>query len=124
MDITFTEKKENSLLGRTEVKGMLTFEGATPSNAQVSEAIAKHFKTEVANVVLRKVHTKYSKHEATVEGVVYTTLDARKKMERLTPQQKKKLEEEMKKAAEENKSSHSVRDVPEGTKAKEAAKSE
>ena len=30
----------------------------------------------------------------------------------------------MKKAAEENKSSHSVRDVPEGTKAKEAAKSE
>ena len=103
MDLTLTEKKENVLLGRTEVKGLLKFEGATPSNAQISEALATQFKTDAGNVVVRHVYTTYSKREAQVEGVVYNSVEARKKMERLTPQEKKKLEEERKKAAEEKK---------------------
>jgi len=103
MDLALTEKKENVLLGRTEVKGTVKFEGSTPSNGQVTEALAKHFNTDPGNVVVRHVYTKYSKQEARLEGVVYNSLEARKKMERLTPQQKKKLEEEKKKAAEEKK---------------------
>lgn len=103
MDLTLTEETENPLLGRTEVSGVVKFEGATPSNAQVTEALANHFKTDAGNVVLRHVYTKYSKHEAFIEGVIYSTSEARKKSERVTPQQKKKLEEEKKKAAEEKK---------------------
>ncbi len=103
MDLTLTKKKENPLLGRTEVGGVVKFEGATPSNAQVTEALAGYFKTDAGNVVLRHVYTKYSKHEAFIEGVVYSTSEARKKSERATPQQKKKLEEERKKMEEEQK---------------------
>lgn len=103
MDLTLTEKKENPLLGRTEVRGVVKFEGATPSNAQVVEALVSHLKTDASHVVLRHIYNKYSKHEAKFEGVVYGSVDASKKAERLTPQQKKKLEEERKKAAEEKK---------------------
>ncbi len=103
MKVTFTEKKDNTLLGRTEVAGVVAFEGATPSNAQVTEALAAHFKTDAGNVVLRHVHTRYSKHEAGFDAAVYNSAEARKKMERITPQQKKKLEEERKKAEEEKK---------------------
>ena len=118
MDLTLTEKNENPLLGRTEVEGLVKFEGATPSNAQITEALAKHFKTDAGNVVPRHVYTKYSKHEAFIEGVVYSTSEARKKSERITPQQKKKLEEERKKAEEEKKK------AAEEKKAKEAAGAE
>lgn len=93
-----------------EVTGVVAFEGATPSNAQVVEALASQLKSDVNQVVLRHIYNTFSKHEAKFEAFAYASADARKKAERLTPQQKKKLEEEMKKAAEEKK------------KAKEAAK--
>jgi len=112
MNITINTKHENPLLHRVEVQGVVSFEGATPSNAQMVEALASQLKAEASQVVLRHIYNKYSKHEAKFEGVVYSSVDARKKAERLTPQQKKKLAEEMKKAAEEKK------------KAKEAARSE
>ena len=110
MNITINTKHENPLLHRVEVQGVVAFEGATPTNAQVTEALASQFKTDASHVVLRHIYNKYSKHEAKFEGVVYGSVDARNNAERLTPQQKKKLAEEMKKAAEEKK------------KAKEAAK--
>lgn len=103
MNITINTKHENPLLHRVEVQGVVAFEGATPSNAQMVEALASQLKADVTHVVLRHIYNKYSKHEARFEGVVYNSVDARKKVERLTPQQKKKLEEEMKKAAEEKK---------------------
>jgi len=103
MNITINTKHENPLLHRVEVHGVVAFEGATPSNAQVIEALAQQMKTDASHVVLRHIYNKYSKHEAKFEGVVYNSVDARKKAERLTPQQKKKLAEEMKKAAEEKK---------------------
>ncbi|MDP3698918.1 MAG: hypothetical protein Q8R47_04990 [Nanoarchaeota archaeon] len=103
MDITITNKHENPLLHRVEVEGVVAFEGATPTNAQVVEALAQQLKADPTTVVLRHIYNKYSKHEAKVEAVVYASVDARKKAERLTPQQKKKMEEEMKKAAEEKK---------------------
>ena len=103
MNITITTKKDNPLLQRVEVQGVIAFEGATPKNTQVLEALATQFKTEAGNIVLSHIYNKYSKHEAKFEAVVYTSAEARKKVELLTPQQKKKREEEMKKAAEEKK---------------------
>ncbi len=103
MNITINTKHENPLLHRVEVQGVVAFEGVTPTNAQVTEALASQFKTDASHIVLRHIYNKYSKHEAKFEGVVYASVDARRKVERLTPQQKKKQEEEMKKAAEEKK---------------------
>ncbi len=112
MELTLTEKKDNVLQERMEVKGTVKFEGSTPSNAQISEELAKQLKTDVGKVVLRHIYTTYSKHEAKFEGVVYNSAEGRKKTERRTPQEKKKMAEEIKAAAEEKK------------KAKEAAKKE
>ena len=109
MNITINTKHENPLLHRVEVQGVVSFEGATPSNAQMVEALASQLKAEASQVVLRHIYNKYSKHEAKFEGVVYASADARKKAERLTPQQKKKLAEEMKKAAEEKKKAKETR---------------
>jgi ribosomal protein S24E len=103
MNITINAKHENPLLRRIEVSGVVTFDGATPTNAQVAEALASQFKVDASHVVLRHIYNKYSKCEAQFEGAVYGSFDARKKVERLTPQQRKKQEEEMKKTAEEKK---------------------
>ncbi|MEK6809847.1 MAG: hypothetical protein AABY40_04175 [Nanoarchaeota archaeon] len=103
MNITINQKNENPLLHRLEVAGVVVFEGATPSNTQVVEALASQLKTDASQVVLRHIYNKFSKHEARFEAVAYASADARNKAERLTPQQKKKLEEEKKKAAEEKK---------------------
>ena len=112
MNITITNKHENPLLHRVEVHGVVAFEGtATPSNAQVVEALASQLKADASQIVLRHIYNKYSKHEADFEAVAYASVEARGKAERLAPQQKKKMEEEKKKAVEERK------------KAKEAAPS-
>ena len=103
MNITINIKNENPLLHRVEVQGVVAFDGATPTNAQMIEALAAQLKADASHIVLRHIYNKYSKHEAKFEAVAYSSVDARKKAERLTPQQKKKLEEEMKKAAEEKK---------------------
>ena len=103
MNITINTKHDNPLLNRVEVEGVVAFEGATPTNAQVVEALAQQLKADQAHIVLRHIYNKFSKHEAKFEGVVYNSTEARQKVERLTPQQKKKMEEEMKKAAEEKK---------------------
>lgn len=103
MNITITTKNENPLLHRVEVQGVVAFEGATPSNAQMVEALASQLKAEGSQIVLRHIYNTFSKNEAKFDAVAYNSADARKKAERLTPQQKKKLEEERKKAAEEKK---------------------
>ncbi len=103
MNITINNKHDNPLLNRVEVEGVVAFDGATPTNVQVVEALAHQLKADPSTIVLRHIYNKYSKHEAKFEGVVYPSAEARQKVERLTPQQKKKQEEEMKKAAEEKK---------------------
>ena len=101
MNITINTKNENPLLQRVEITGVVVFEGATPSNAQVVEALAAKVKADVSQVVLRHIYNTFSKHEARFEAVAYASVDARKKTERLTPQQKKKIEEESERSSEE-----------------------
>ncbi len=101
MQINITEKKVNPFLKRTEIKGIVSFEGATPSNAQLAEAIGKdaHAK-DVSLVVMKHIYTRFSHREAKVEAVVYDTLDAKKLTEKNTKHMKKQAEEAAKKVAE------------------------
>ncbi|MFH0701559.1 MAG: hypothetical protein V2A62_03930 [Candidatus Woesearchaeota archaeon] len=101
MQVDITEKKQNPFLKRTEVKGKVTFEGATPSNVQLGEAIAKEMKAkEVECVVVKQIHTAFSLREANFVAFVYDTVDARKKTEKLTTQERKKIAEAKKAAGE------------------------
>lgn len=91
MHITITEKKDNPFLKRVEMKGTLVFEGATPSNAQVGEALAKELKAASAElVVMKHVYTKFSHQEADFTAVAYHTPEAKKLTEKL-PKKKKSV---------------------------------
>jgi ribosomal protein S24E len=103
MEVKIANKTENSLLGRIEVTGIVDFEGTTPSNAQVAESLAKEFKTDIAQVVMKKVYTKFSQQEADFLAFVYKSEEERMKVERVTKHMKKKIEEARKKAEEEAK---------------------
>ena len=61
MNITINTKHDNPLLNRVEVEGVVAFEGATPSNAQVVEALASQLKTDAGQEVLRHIYNKFSK---------------------------------------------------------------
>ncbi len=103
MQLTIETNNKNPLLGRTEVQGKLTFTGATPSNADVQNEIAKQLKVDAALVVVKHVHTVFSSQEASVEAVAYDSAQAQQKAEKMTKHLRKKAEEEAKIKAEEEK---------------------
>ncbi len=94
MQVNIQEKKNNPFLKRVEVTGKITFEGATPSNAQLSEVIAKEMKAKAAEcVVIKHIYSVFSGREADFEALVYDTVEARKGTEQLTAQERKKIAE-------------------------------
>ncbi len=121
--LTITERKENALLGRVEVQGNVSFTGATPRNQDIAEAIAKELKTDAGLVVMKKIHTQFSKQEASIVALVYKTKEGRQRMERLTKQMKKELEERKKADAEAKKKAKEEK-AQEEAKKKEAEKTE
>ena len=72
MKLTITEKKEHKLLSRIEVKGSVEFEGATPTNKDVQDALAKQVGADVSLVVIKKIANTYGAHTATVRAHVYS----------------------------------------------------
>jgi len=100
MHVSIDNKKENILLGRIEVKGKIDFEGATPTNVKVAEAIAHETKSDNSLVYIHHIHTKFGKEEAVFVAYVYTDAAARKRGTRITSHIRKKIEEEKKKAGE------------------------
>jgi len=117
MKVTIQEKNDNPLLGRLEVSGVLEFEGATPSNAQLAEALAKELKKELGLVVVKSIYTRFGHQNAEFTAVIYNDEAAKDKIEMLTKHIKKKLEEERKKAEEARKAEEEAR-----KKAEEEAK--
>ncbi len=103
MELTISEKKENLLLERMEVKGKLHFAGPTPANQKVAEAVAKELKKDASLVVIKKISTLFSRQEADFQAVAYARPEARQRFEKATKHLRKKAEEAGKKAAEEKK---------------------
>ena len=112
MNITINEKKENALLGRTEVHGSISFEGATPSAADLTAELAKQLKVDEGMIVVKHLYTKFSHQEAVFHAVAYSNTDAMQKAEVMTKHLRKKAEEGAKKEAEK-KEEVKVEGVPE-----------
>ncbi len=98
--ITLKDKKVNPLLQRTEVMGDVLYEGATPTNVQIADVVARALHTEPAFVAVNHIYSRYGYQQASVSAFVYASAEARAKAERLTPTQKKKLAEEKKAAGQ------------------------
>lgn len=89
MQLTIHEKKENIFLKRFEVKGKVKFEGTTPSNVQVVEALSKEMGQSPELVVMKQIKSGFGSQEAEILAYVYQTAEAKNK-EVLLPHQKKK----------------------------------
>lgn len=88
--MNITSKKENLLLERLEVEGTIEFEGATPSNAQVTEEVAKQLHQDPATVAVKHIYTQFGQRQAKFTACAYSTPEARKKIEVLPSHLKKK----------------------------------
>lgn len=91
------------LLHRSLLEGMVQFTGATPSNAQVAEVLAKELKADLSLIVMKHLYTIFGQQQAKFEALLYHAAEAKKKMEVLTHHQKKKMEEDKKKVEEATK---------------------
>ncbi len=102
MKVTIKQRKENPLLERVELEGSLQFDGATPGNAVLAEALARELKSEPVLVVVKHIYTKFGAQEASFQAVAYANAEAKSKVEMVTKHMKKKSEKK-EGAAEEKK---------------------
>ena len=97
MNLQITEKKDNKLLGRVEVTGVMTFEGsATPTNEVVRDTIAAEMKSDKELVIVKRIIGKFSYQEAEFLAYVYADEEKMGKMEVVTKHLKKKAEADAK----------------------------
>lgn len=69
--LKITEKKDNPLCSRKEIKGELTFAAATPSNEAVAKEIATSEKVDGKLVKVKLIHTKFGDRRADVTAYIY-----------------------------------------------------
>lgn len=126
MKLTINNQTENPLLNRTEIRGVIVFQGATPSNNDVIAAIADKMKTDGNLVVMKHVYTTFSQQEGVFHGFVYKDAAAIKKAEVVTKHLKKQAEEGKKAAEEKAKAAAETKaeEKAEEPKAAEPAKEE
>lgn len=81
MDLNTTEKKENNLLERTEIKGTITFTGPTPSYPHIKQALAVHLKVTEDVIAIKQVLTTFGASTATFSANIYKTAEQLTKIE-------------------------------------------
>ena len=102
MEFIIQKQEEKPLVERTEVIIKVKRFEATPSNAQIQEALSKLLKRPSDIIVIRHIHQKFGKQEAIVSAYVYKSIEA---LEKFEPKKKEKVKKEKKeeKPAEEKK---------------------
>ncbi|MFC1801600.1 30S ribosomal protein S24e [Nanoarchaeota archaeon] len=81
MKLEIKNQKDNKLLHRKEVEGLLTYEGATPSNVQVQKEVAAQLKVDEKLVVVRHIYNQYGENTADVLAYAYDNEDSMKRIE-------------------------------------------
>lgn len=96
MDIKITTKTENQLLKRTELKGTLSFTGATPAYPAIKQELAKTLKVGEEFIALKQVLTSFGKQEAVFTAYTYETAEQLKNIEPKVKVKKENKTEEKK----------------------------
>ena len=71
LQINIESKDEKPLMSRTELRGVVAFDGSKPSRAEVRAEIAKAMKTKDENVIVRSLLTAYGDTTADLVAYVY-----------------------------------------------------
>ncbi len=91
MEITIGKTAENPYLQRKEVQGEVTFEGATPSQKQIAEALAAKIGAKADAIFIMHVYTGFGSNKAKFEAHVYPSKEQLEKVVRLGKKAKEKL---------------------------------
>jgi len=91
MDITIEKTNENMYLQRKEVHGKVSFQGATPSNKQLADALATKLGVKVDTISVRNISTTFGAQAGTFEAHVYTNKEALDKVVKLGKKAKEKI---------------------------------
>lgn len=118
MEFKVTEKKDNPLLERTEVKLVASFSGATPGFGKIRAELIKFLKSDKNLTVLNGLKQEFGAHEISYYAKVYKNAEAMKvePKHRLKKNFEAVAEEKTEEAAQEKEPS-----VPEEKPAEEAA---
>ena len=72
LNLNINSKKEEKLLGRTEINAKIDFgKATTPSNDAVKDAIVKNLGKEAKLVVIKHIYTNFGTHTADVIAYAY-----------------------------------------------------
>lgn len=123
MEFELVDKKENSLLERTEINAVVSFDGATPQTQQVRETIVQKLGCNPDLTVIRKTEPKYGETKIGVKIYIYKTPEKMKTVEEAFVLKRNKLFEEPKKAEEKPKE-EKKEEAPTEEKKEEAPKEE
>ena len=99
MELTITEKKENVLVGSTDIRGTITFDAATPSNADVAANVTKQLHADPTLLVVKHIYTQFGQKNAKFHVIIYKNAPARKNGEVITQHLRKKIAEKQKAGA-------------------------
>ena len=81
MEIDIVSEEENPMLHRTDVTFELTHEDATPERLQVRDSLAAKLNKDAAEVVVRKLDTKFGMRKTVGQAKVYETADRARDVE-------------------------------------------
>jgi len=82
VDIEVKAKRDNALLGRTEVEFVLHHPGeTTPKRDQVREIVAKNLKGKKENVIVERLESEYGRAASRGYAKLYASAEAAKAVE-------------------------------------------
>ena len=91
MDITIEKTNENPYLQRKEVHGKVIFQGSTPSNKQLADALATKLGAKADAISVKHIFTDFGAQNATFEAHVYPSKELLEKVVRLGKKAKEKI---------------------------------
>ena len=81
MQLKITQEKENPLLSRKEVYAEVSFDKATPSNAEIGKAIADKLSSKEELVVIKKIKGGFGTTTASIHAHVYKDKEQKERIE-------------------------------------------
>ncbi len=110
------EERENMLLNRRELNGLILFEGATPSRYEMKLGLAKQLKIDPELVVIKKVRNVFGERQVLFRAYVYKSKKALENISKVLLKKSKAPEKK-----EEGKEAEKQTESTERTKAEKAS---
>ncbi|MEM4272486.1 MAG: hypothetical protein QXH30_02760 [Candidatus Bilamarchaeaceae archaeon] len=103
MDIDIKSKKENALLGRSEVDAVVSFDGPTPSLQQMRDLVVQKLGCMPELLVLKNCASRFGAKEVRVRANIYKSTEQMKRAEQNYVLARNKLAERKPRKAKEKK---------------------